>query len=181
MKKNLPLKNRFAKIVFATIFFVCVANFTFANKNTSNQSENLTNKSFAEDVLILTSLNRQIRSTNELGATYLLQVKNNSSIEINASVSVKNNNTEIENPDNSTMSENVDLEFSIHKVKEQSQIEMIQLKPGDSFQFEVTVRVPDNVPIERWNCAKVEITPNVTNYESVTILLHTYLPDMSKD
>jgi hypothetical protein len=179
MKNSLLSKKGIKKITITMILCIYVTSFTSAmliNDEIISGSDSITS-----DVLTLTSLNRQVRSINKFGTTYILEVKNNSAVEINATVSVENHNTEIENPDESSITKNVELKFSIHLVDQQTQLENIKIKPEGSIQFEVTVTVPENTPIEKWNCAKIEIVPNEPSLSPVQLMLHTFIPDITED
>lgn len=178
--KNYLLNEKGTKqIMFTLLLCICFTSISLA-KTYTNKTENSLQSSSSE-VLSLTSLNRQVRSINKFGTTYVLEAKNNSSVEINATVSIENHNTEIENPDESSIAENVNLMFNVHLAGQQTPLESIKLKPGSLIQFEVTVTVPQNTPYEKWNCAKIEIVPNDPGLSPVLLMLHTFIPDITED
>jgi len=180
MKNNLHrTKYSYIFTVSALIILTGFANLGFAKENKPKNREGRPSNSSHEEVLTLTPLNKKIRSTNESGATYILDVKNNSSNEINARVSVENYNTEIENPDESAATENVELEFLVHLISQQTPVEFINLKSGDSYQLEITAKAIENTPTEKWNCARVEIIPSSQKLKPAMLILHTFVNDIN--
>ena len=179
MKKVLPLKNKFIKIVFAAFLCIHFASISSAFEGKSGTISFPQNTN--SDELTLVSHSFQVLSTNEYGATYILEVTNNSALELNLDVTAVNNNSDIENPDHSPISENVELKSEFYDVDYKKHIESIHLKAGDSYKFKVTIDVPENTVAQRWNCTKVELSPDNKGLSQVSILLHTYVSDLTQD
>ena len=183
MKKNLPKRN------FKQIHLNQTKS-EFSSSNQTNSSKHLRaltvlaifallisfNQTLSAQSLEVKSLNWEVRSANEDGELYLIQVTNNSSESQNFEIRISNDHSIQKNPDDSDASDNIDLLFEILDSNSEKIASSINLASGEKYNFQVRVTLPENVNMLKWNCAKLELVPNSSD-PSVSLLLHTYVTD----
>ena len=166
-----------------SIFILIISCSTFLSINLDKTILEDFNKCSAE---LSVEKNRNSKSAfDENGVTFLLNLINtstNSNTYFLTTEKIKGlcgNNT---NKRSST--KNIDLEVTFlmknsnkAKVNTDSFDYEIKLQPGESFKFEVNLKVPKNTPFFNWGCIEIIAQSKDCSTESAKTILSVYVPD----
>mgnify|MGYP006294577231 CR=1 FL=1 len=160
LKKTLPQS-------IALLFFVVLS---CALKAQNNNQE-----------LTLVPVNFKVQSTSETGAKFVIDITNNSALTHELNLTIDNNISGIENPDDSNSSGNVELKFSFIDFNSKQKIESIQLNAGQTYRFILVAQSSDTTPLKRWNCSRLSINSITDPSVSSSLVLHTYVRDLTEE
>lgn len=153
---------------FATLLFFL---FALSSANLSSQNCNSTLK---------VEKNRNFKSANLDGATFSMELTNESTTIQRYSISTKFLEESCANSTLRTSSSNAELATSLLEANSKNNLgKEIVVKPGQTYRFKVFVEAPSAKDYHKWSCIKVLATSQNCRQEASTIL-SVYLSDPSE-
>lgn len=125
--------------------------------------------------------NRNVRSADESGTSFSLELKNTSSSRLTYTISTVYLKKSCDPKKNNSKESNVELALSIVDNNfELFSNNEVTLDVGQTFYFKVKVNVPEDTPYYKWSCVEVQVKSDKCNSISDTQLLKIYVPNPSE-
>lgn len=132
------------------------------------------------DVDINAKKNRNSKNVSLEGSAYRMVITNNGNTTDTFVLSSKDINNTCTNPDGSSNAGNIDLNYEFLD-SNNNKITSITLNAGETYNFLVSVAVPNGTAVNKWSCVEiVASSTNCENYSSSTNL-QSMVIDPSQD
>lgn len=137
--------------------------------------------SFAQNEISIKALNSKVRSTRPQGTFFVLELTNNTSVQQNMVLSIDNNISGIENPDNSDNSQNVEINFIILDFDSRTEISTIDVNANSTYKFLVKASSTLSTPLDRWNISRLNAISKTQVSIKSSFILKVNIPDNSEE
>lgn len=124
--------------------------------------------------------NRNYGNTTKNGARFTLVITNEGNSKEVYKLSATNVNGSCSNNDESSTSQNVNLNSSFLD-KNSAKITSIEVPAHSTVRFSIHLTVPTGTPYNKWNCTQINaVSSNCTNY-AVNTVVHTIVNNPSEN
>lgn len=168
MKKFLP--HLLKKPLTQSLVLLIILTISFGVKAQENSQK-----------LKINPVNFKVQSTSETGAKFVLDVTNNTAQTHELDFAIDNNISGINNPDGTNSEGNVELNFSFLDFNSKDEINSILLNAGQTYRFILVAQSSDTTPLKRWNCSRLSINSITDPSVSSSVVLHTYVRDLTEE
>jgi len=126
--------------------------------------------------------NRNVRSADEDGTTFMLILTNTSSQNTSYTISTVNLKESCDTNNRRTSLSNVDLDIDIQDNMSRSLFgNSITINAGQSYKFMVHVEVPKGTSFNRWSCIEVQAKSEFCSTISAETTLRVFVPDPTEE
>lgn len=125
---------------------------------------------------------RNVRSVDETGTSFNLELKNTSSTRLTYTISTINRKESCATKINYSSESNVNLEVTI--IGDGTNLQnynKVTINAGQSYNFKVQINVPVGTPYYRWSCIEVQVKSDKCNSISDSQLLKVYVTNPSEE
>ncbi|MCB2207420.1 MAG: hypothetical protein KQH67_03915 [Bacteroidetes bacterium] len=166
------------KYLQTTLMFILIAfsSTMLASELNNSRSITLSDSQFVDCGSVVTTVGENIAELSGSSVQYQIRIENTGNTTSTFTIYAEDFSASGENPDGSSMENNLDFNQELLDINLNPINEEITLAPGETYDFIVKLSLPFGNEYDRWNCTEVKaINSSCPENEGRTVVF-TYVP-----